>query len=86
MIEALVCKSIPLLCNDNPTASELAPLEYICEPKASDIANRIRYLDKDYAKYVEENFKWYGENYLKQFSKEAVAQNILNVYASLKTV
>lgn len=83
IIEALVCKSIPIVCSDNPTSYEFAPPECIFAPNAVEIANGIRKIEANYREYVESFYENYGKKYLTQFSKERVAQNILSICDSL---
>ena len=46
MIEAMMAGSIPITCSDNPTALELSPPEFICEPTESDFLNKILELNE----------------------------------------
>ena len=48
MIEAMICGTLPIACNDNLTAKEFLPLDFICEPYAQSIVSKIEELDKDY--------------------------------------
>ena len=48
MIEGMICGAIPITCSDNLTAKEFSPPEFICEPNAQSIVNKIEGLDKEY--------------------------------------
>jgi len=41
MIEAMICGAIPITCNDNETAKEFSPVDFICDPKAESIVKKI---------------------------------------------
>ena len=81
MIEGMVCGSIPITCSDNLTAKEFSPLDFICEPNAESIFNKIKELEKNY----EEKRKIalsYGKKYKVQFDKKNIAKSIINIFNS----
>jgi glycosyltransferase involved in cell wall biosynthesis len=79
MIEAMMAGSIPITCNDNPTALELSPPEFICEPTESDFLNKIIELDENY-EYFQKIALQYGEKYRELMNKNKIAENIINLY------
>ena len=78
MIESMICGSIPITCSDNETAREFLPEDFICSPETDSIINQIKLIDKNYDEKRKLAFKL-GEKYKKQFNKDNIAQNILNV-------
>ena len=66
-------------CSDNLTAKEFSPLEFICEPKAESIVNKISELDKDYENKRKIAFEM-GNKYKIQFDKISIAKNILKIF------
>ena len=48
MIEAMICGSLPIACSDNKTAKEFLPKDFICEPNAQSILDKIEELNKEY--------------------------------------
>ena len=48
MIEAMICGSLPIACSDNKTAEEFLPKDFICEPNAQSISDKIEELNKEY--------------------------------------
>ena len=81
MIEAMICGSVPIVCEDNETAKEFLPKDFICQPDPQSIINKIRELDKEY----DEKRKLallYGQKYKIQFDKVNIAKNILNIFYS----
>ena len=75
MIEGMICGTIPVTCSDNLTAKEFSPSEFICEPNAQSIVNKIEELDKEYETKREMALKL-GEKYKIQFDKKTIAKNI----------
>ena len=83
MIEGMICGTIPVTCSDNLTAKEFSPSEFICEPNAQSIVNKIEELDKKYETKREMALKL-GEKYKIQFDKKTIAKNIIEVLNSGK--
>ena len=81
MIEGMVCGSIPITCSDNLTAREFSPLDFICEPNAQSMVNKIEEIDKEYENKRKIAIK-IGEKYKIQFDKIDIAKNILNIFHS----
>lgn len=83
MIESL-CVKTPVVCvSTMSTSKEFAPPEFICEPNPFAIADKIKYVtsgDEKISKILDE----YSERYLKIFSPESVANNIVSVYEKIK--
>ena len=81
MIEAMICGSLPIACDDNETAKEFLPKDFICKPDSQSIVNKIKELDKDYdSKRI--LALDYGKKYKIQFDKTSIAKNILNIFNS----
>ena len=81
MIEAMICGSLPIACSDNKTVEEFLPKDFICEPNAQSISDKIEELDKEY--HVKRKLALeYGKKYKIQFDKINVAKNILSVFNS----
>ena len=78
MIEAMICGSIPILCSDNETAKEFSKKDFICEPDADSIVNKINDLNKNYSIKREMALEL-GKEYEKKFDKISIARNILNI-------
>ena len=83
MIEGMICGTIPVTCSDNLTAKEFSPSEFICEPNAQSIVNKIEELDKEYEAKREMALKL-GEKYKIQFDKKTIAKNIIDIFNSEK--
>ena len=83
MIEGMICGTIPVSCSDNLTAKEFSPSEFICEPNAQSIVNKIEELDKEYETKREMALKL-GEKYKIQFDKKTIAKNIIDIFNSEK--
>ena len=81
MIEGMVCGAIPITCSDNLTAKEFSPSEFICEPNAQSIVNKIEELDKKYESKRKIALK-IGEKYKTQFDKKNIVENIINIFNS----
>ena len=83
MIEGMVCGAIPITCSDNLTAKEFSPLDFICEPNAQSIVNKIEELDKEYAIKRKIALE-FGKKYKTQFDKKTIAKNIIDIFNSEK--
>jgi glycosyltransferase involved in cell wall biosynthesis len=83
MIEAMICGAIPITCNDNETAKEFSPIEFICDPKAESITKKIIDLEKDYNAKRELALQ-FGKKYKIQFDKINIAKNIINIFKEKK--
>jgi len=81
MIEGMICGAIPITCSDNLTAKEFSPLDFICEPNALSMIDKINKLNQEYEKKREVVIK-IGEKYKIQFDKITIAKNILNIFNS----
>ena len=81
MIEGMICGAIPITCSDNLTAKEFSPAEFICEPNAQSIVNKIEGLDKEYENKRKIALKM-GEKYKIQFDKKNIAENIIKIFNS----
>lgn len=81
MIEGMICGAIPITCSDNLTAKEFSPPEFICEPNAQSIVNKIEGLDKEYENKRKIVLKM-GEKYKIQFDKKNIAENIIKIFNS----
>ena len=79
MIEGMICGAIPVTCSDNLTAKEFSPLEFMCEPSAESLVNKIEELNNEYESKREIALKM-GEKYKIQFDKVNIAKNILNIF------
>ena len=83
MIEGMICGTIPVTCSDNLTAKEFSPSEFICEPNAQSIVNKIEELDKEYAAKRKIALE-FGKKYKTQFDKKTIAKNIIDIFNSEK--
>ena len=81
MIEGMICGAIPITCSDNLTAKEFSPSEFICEPNAQSLVNKIEELDKEYENKRKIVLKM-GKKYKIQFDKKNIARNIINIFDS----
>ena len=81
MIEAMICGSLPIACSDNKTAKEFLPKDFICEPNAQSISDKIEELNKEYDAKRKLALE-YGKKYKIQFDKINVAKKILSVFNS----
>ena len=81
MIEAMICGSLPIACSDNKTAEEFLPKDFICEPNAQSISDKIEELNKEYDAKRKLALE-YGKKYKIQFDKINVAKKILSVFNS----
>jgi len=79
MIEGMICGCIPITCEDNKTAIEFCPKEFICQPNPQAILAKIIQLNNNYKNYQELALN-YGNIYKNQFNKINIAKNILNLY------
>ncbi len=81
MIEAMICGSLPVACSDNKTAKEFLPEDFICEPSAQSISDKIEELNEKYEAKRKLALE-YGKKYKIQFDKINVAKKILSVFNS----
>tara|TARA_Y100000590_G_C15600620_1_gene969885 strand:+ start:125 stop:1003 length:879 start_codon:yes stop_codon:yes gene_type:complete len=81
MIEGMICGAIPITCVDNLTAKEFSPPEFICEPNAQSMIQKINELDKEYDNKRKIALKM-GEKYKIQFDKKNIVKNIINIFNS----
>ena len=81
MIESMICGAIPITCNDNLTAKEFSPAEFICDPNAESIISKIEKIEREYENNRQKAIK-YGEKYKIQFDKTNIAKNIINIFNS----
>ena len=81
MIEGMICGAIPITCSDNLTAKEFSPPEFICEPNAQSIVNKIEGLDKEYENKRKIALRM-GKKYKIQFDKKNIAENIIRIFNS----
>ena len=51
MIEAMLGGAIPITCSDNPTAVELCPNEFICDPNPKSFMAKLVEINKDYSRF-----------------------------------
>ena len=79
MIEAMICGSLPIACSDNETAKEFLPKDFICEPNAQSILNKIEELNKEYDAKRKLALE-YGKKYKIQFDKMSIAKKILSIF------
>ncbi|NBW16755.1 MAG: glycosyltransferase [Caulobacteraceae bacterium] len=79
MIEAMMAGSIPITCSDNPTAVELSPSEFICDPNPKSFMAKLVEISKNYSKFQKISLE-YAEKYKILMNKNTVAQNIINIY------
>ena len=79
MIEGMIAGAIPITCNDNPTALEFSPKEFICDPNPQAIFDKMMEIHKNYSQYQQIALE-YGKKYLETMNKNQVAKNIINIY------
>lgn len=84
MIEAMVAGSIPITCNDNLTAVELSPKEFISDPDPKAFMTKLIEISKDYSKFQKISLE-YAEKYKILMNKNTVAQSIIDIYKRNKT-
>ena len=84
MIEGMICGSVPIMCSDNLTAKEFSPKDFICDPSADSIKNKIEEINKDYQKYKDLALQ-YGKKYKIQFNKKTILNNLINIFKKNKT-
>lgn len=77
-IESLICGTPVIECSDNPTAHEFIPPCMICEPDSKSMIIKIKEMNDNYESFKKIALE-YGETYKKQFNKDTIAQNILNL-------
>jgi glycosyltransferase involved in cell wall biosynthesis len=78
MIEALICKKMPICCSDNETAKEFLPDWFLCEPNIFSINEKILDYLKNRQKY-DIVISELSKKYLQQFNKNNIAKNILDL-------
>ena len=81
MIEGMICGAIPITCSDNLTAKEFSPPDFICDPNAQSIVNKVEELEKDYEKKRSVALE-FGKKYKIKFDKKNIAKNIINIFNS----
>ena len=79
MIEAMICGSLPIACSDNETAKEFLPKDFICEPNAQSILDKIEELNKEYDTKRKLALE-YGKKYKIQFDKMSIAKKIIGIF------
>jgi len=78
MIEAMICGALPITCNDNETAKEFLPQDFICDSNPGSILECIKKLEQEYEIKRKLAFK-FGTEYKEKFNKTTIAKNILNI-------
>lgn len=76
MIEALIT-SIPIVAKDM-TTSYLVPEIFTCEPTAEAFNDKVRQLEENYSSFRALALE-YGMRYAKEYNKNTIAQNIINL-------
>ena len=79
MIEAMLGGAIPITCSDNPTAIELSPSEFICDPNPKSFMAKLVEINKDYSRFQKISLE-YAEKYKVLMNKNTVAEKIINIY------
>lgn len=79
LVEAICSKTPVVCCSDMTTSHEFCPPEFICEPTPFSIYDKIKYVTSGDIK-IQKILDEYSEKYLKQFSPESVAYNIVKSY------
>lgn len=80
MLEASICGSIPICCNDNETAREFLPsFCYLSDPEGISLSSHVKDIESDYENYRETLIKMYGHYFYRLFNKCSVAKNILDL-------
>ncbi len=79
MIEGMICGSIPITCSDNLTAKEFSPQDFICEPNANAMVNKIKELESEYDSKRKIALEL-GKKYKVKFDKKTIAKNIINIF------
>lgn len=79
MIEAMLGGAIPITCSDNPTAIELCPNEFICDPNPKSFMAKLVEINKDYSRFQKISLE-YAEKYKILMNKNTVAEKIINIY------
>ena len=79
MIEGMIAGAIPITCNDNPTALEFSPKEFICDPNQQAILDKMMEIHKNYSVNQQIALE-YGKKYEEIMNKNQVAKNIINIY------
>jgi len=77
----MICGAIPITCSDNLTSKEFSPPDFICEPNAQSIVNKIAELNKENNIKRELDLE-FEKKYKIQFDKISIAKNILNIFNS----
>ncbi len=83
--EGLICGAIPILCQDMSTLTEFFPRHFGYFPRFNILALRIHLLEQrdELRKMVSDYCIEWGKGLLTKVSKEAVANNIWQVYQGL---
>ena len=79
MIEGMICGSIPITCSDNLTAKEFSPQDFICEPNANAMVNKIKELESEYDSKRKIALEL-GKKYKVKFDKKTIVKNIINIF------
>ena len=79
MIEGMIAGAIPITCNDNPTALEFSPKEFICDPNPQAIASKMMDIHDSYDYFQNIAIEW-GKKYWEMMNKNQIANNIINIY------
>ena len=79
MIEGMICGSIPITCSDNLTAKEFSPQDFICEPNANAMVNKIKELESEYDSKRKIALEL-GKKYKVKFDKKTIAKNIIDIF------
>lgn len=79
MIEAMLAGAIPITCNDNPTARELSPKEFISDPNPRSFMAKIIEINKDYINFQKISLE-YAKKYKLLMNKNTVAKKIIKIY------
>lgn len=83
MVEAMIAGCIPITCDDNPTAIEFCPKEFICQPNPESFIQKMIEINKNYL-YYQNICLEYGKKYKEIMNKETIAKNIISLYNQYK--
>ena len=79
LCEGLITKTPILCCDDMQTAQELCPLIFISNNNLFDLSDKLTYITSG-SEEINRVLTEYSDKYIKQFSPQSIAQNIINNY------
>jgi len=82
-VEAVICGSYPVLCNDNPAVKTFDLQPFAADPTTDALLKKVEEIEKN-KDYYETIRKSLVDSFISKFSLERVVERIINLYNNTK--